>query len=119
MAYTKTVWKTGDVITAAKLNNAEDGIEAAQGVLISGVWSEVSSEQWCTFDSTFTEIKAYLDNGIVPVFLVPGMDEQQADHYYLPIECIFTGTKSIVLDTQGTVTLHDEGSDDVPVFVVS
>ena len=30
MAYTKTVWVTGDVITATKLNNAEDGIEAAQ-----------------------------------------------------------------------------------------
>ena len=29
MAYTKTVWETGDVITAAKLNNAENGIKAA------------------------------------------------------------------------------------------
>lgn len=28
MAYVKTVWATGDVITAAKLNNAENGIEA-------------------------------------------------------------------------------------------
>ena len=38
MAYTKTVWVTGDVITAAKLNNAEDGIEAAQGFVITGEW---------------------------------------------------------------------------------
>ena len=30
MAYSKTTWSTGDVITAAKLNNAEDGIETAQ-----------------------------------------------------------------------------------------
>lgn len=28
MAYVKTVWATGDVITATKLNNAENGIEA-------------------------------------------------------------------------------------------
>lgn len=27
MAYVKTVWATGDVITATKLNNAELGIE--------------------------------------------------------------------------------------------
>lgn len=27
MAYTKTVWETGDVITATKLNNIEGGIE--------------------------------------------------------------------------------------------
>lgn len=33
MAYTKTVWETGDVITAAKLNNAEDGIEAASAAV--------------------------------------------------------------------------------------
>ena len=29
MAYTPTVWETGDVITAAKLNNMEQGIEDA------------------------------------------------------------------------------------------
>lgn len=28
MAYVKTVWATGDVVTATKLNNAENGIEA-------------------------------------------------------------------------------------------
>ena len=28
MAYTKTTWANGDVITAEKLNNAEGGIEA-------------------------------------------------------------------------------------------
>lgn len=29
MAYTKTTWNTGDVITADKLNNLEQGVEAA------------------------------------------------------------------------------------------
>lgn len=28
MSYTKTTWSNGDVISAAKLNNAEGGIEA-------------------------------------------------------------------------------------------
>ena len=30
MAYTKTTWASGDVVTADKLNNAESGIETAQ-----------------------------------------------------------------------------------------
>ena len=30
MAYTKTTWASGDVVTAEKLNNAESGIETAQ-----------------------------------------------------------------------------------------
>lgn len=40
MAYTKTDWKTGDLITADKLNNAEAGIaanEAAIGEIPAGV----------------------------------------------------------------------------------
>ena len=28
MSYTKTTWATGDVITAEKLNNIEDGVAA-------------------------------------------------------------------------------------------
>ena len=31
MSYTKNTWANGDVITAAKLNNMEDGIEGAGG----------------------------------------------------------------------------------------
>lgn len=33
MAYTPTEWETGDVITAAKLNNIEDGIVANEGAI--------------------------------------------------------------------------------------
>lgn len=56
MAYVKNVWATGDVVTAAKLNNMEDGIEAAAvlptvsevnagevlGVTIGGNWSNTT-----------------------------------------------------------------------------
>lgn len=34
MAYVKTTWQTGDVITAEKLNNMEGGIEAVSDVVI-------------------------------------------------------------------------------------
>ena len=36
MAYSKTTWATGDVITAAKLNNIEDGV-AANDTAIAGL----------------------------------------------------------------------------------
>ena len=32
MAYEKTTWANGDIITAAKLNNMEDGIESIIGL---------------------------------------------------------------------------------------
>lgn len=32
MSYEKNIWQAGDVITAAKLNNIEDGIEAASNI---------------------------------------------------------------------------------------
>ena len=34
MAYEKQTWQTGDVVTAAKLNHMEDGIEAGGGVTV-------------------------------------------------------------------------------------
>ena len=37
MAYVKTIWQTGDVITAEKLNNMEGGIEAAGPVVVDFV----------------------------------------------------------------------------------
>lgn len=47
MAYTKTVWQTGDVITAAKLNNMEGGIEAHDPIILEGTWTDNGS---CHFD---------------------------------------------------------------------
>ena len=38
MTYTKHTWQTGEVITAAKLNNIEDGIEGGGGDSSSGTF---------------------------------------------------------------------------------
>jgi len=32
MSYTKTVWQSGDVVTAEKLNNLENGVESANSM---------------------------------------------------------------------------------------
>lgn len=117
MAYVKTTWQTGDVITAEKLNHVEGGIEDAQGLLVTGAWSEVSGEQWCIFDHTFTEIKAACDNGFMPCFYVPGPGGSSS-YYYTPEKIKFDEPKTIVFPDQG-MTATDEGGDDVPVIVIS
>lgn len=56
MAYVKTTWATGDVITAEKLNNMEDGIEAAQ--LPSVTEDDIGS--------VLTVVTSYTDYDIAP-----------------------------------------------------
>lgn len=68
MSYVKTVWETGDVITAEKLNNAESGIEAAQPFIVRvSVDLETGKS---TMDKTYAEIRAALMAGkYIPVIV--------------------------------------------------
>lgn len=118
MAYVKTTWQTGDVITAEKLNKMEDGIEAGQGFFISGTWSEVSGEHWYTFDKTFTEIKAAMDAGIMPVVKVAAFAEAQIpEHYYTILDADFT-EKVLKLNAESVLVARDEGENDIPVIAI-
>lgn len=56
MAYVKTVWQTGDVITAAKLNNAENGIEAASPYIL-----DLTGETWVV-DGEICRLAASIDD---------------------------------------------------------
>lgn len=53
MAYTPTTWATGDVITATKLNNMEQGIANAGGAVQVGYTFEDGT---ITLDKTWQEI---------------------------------------------------------------
>lgn len=55
MSYNKTNWKTGDVISAEKLNNIEDGIAGAGGVLVVNETIDESTGI-ATLDKTWQEI---------------------------------------------------------------
>lgn len=71
MSYTKNTWETGDVVTAAKLNNMENGIAAACQVLFvheSVDYSEDSTTY--TLDKTWQEIHDALEVGIAVLFKV-------------------------------------------------
>lgn len=63
MAYTKTTWQTGDIITAEKLNNMEDGIGSVLIVQMT------TSDGTTTFvaDTDAADIITALQNGIVVI----------------------------------------------------
>lgn len=60
MSYTPTEWKTGDVITADKLNNIEQGIVDA-GVLV--VTFSMPDPYTTTADKTYEEIVSAIESG--------------------------------------------------------
>ena len=64
MAYTPTVWETGDVITAEKLNKAENGIAAASDMMFFVDYGETSS----VLDKTAGEIKTACEAGKIVIF---------------------------------------------------
>lgn len=64
MAYVKTTWETGDVITAAKLNNIEDGIAAIKGVMPI----TISGDETATLSATWQQINDAIGS-MTPVFV--------------------------------------------------
>lgn len=53
MAYEPTNWKTGDVVTSAKLNKLENGVaNAGSGVLVANA----TGDETLTLDKTWQEI---------------------------------------------------------------
>jgi len=65
MAYNKTNWKTGDVISAEKLNNIEDGIAGASGMLVVNSTTDENT-LITSLDKTWQEIyDAMLTGGAI------------------------------------------------------
>ena len=88
MAYVKTVWETGDVITAAKLNNAEDGIEAHDPIILEGTW--VNEDTGCNFDISPAEMIAAFYAGKTIVCHYPAQSTQSFKEGYGIISCVYT-----------------------------
>ena len=80
MAYTPTVWATGDIITAEKLNKAENGIAAASDevFIVTITWG--ADGESATLDKTLAEIVG----AQVPVMIAPddGYQYYYAEPHY-------------------------------------
>lgn len=58
MAYQKNDWKTGDVITAEKLNNIEDGVKNAfSPYVVNFTFHDDGDHVFVTCDKTYQEIE--------------------------------------------------------------
>ena len=60
MAYTPTTWKSGDVVTSAKLNKLENGVANASTLIVT---IEDGEESGYVADATYAEIGAAIDAG--------------------------------------------------------
>lgn len=62
MAYEPTNWRTGDVVTSAKLNKIEQGIASGGSdmfiVTLTGIYDESTGTSTYSADKTFAEIDA-------------------------------------------------------------
>ena len=93
MAYTPTEWKSGDVITAEKLNNIEEGISNSNIFIVNISAHGSGGSYTVTSDKTYTEIRAAYDAGKI---IIGNIDDDQGgapDDYHLRYQafCSTTG----------------------------
>lgn len=106
MSYQPTEWKTGDIITAEKLNNIERGIGESGGgeAFIINLTQDFSSLNGFSADKTYAEVVAAVDQGIIPVVKYSVLNDTTYYYYYTlssmghdDVEgdiCIFSGHTS-------------------------
>ena len=82
MSYTPTEWKTGDVVTSAKLNKLEQGV-AASGVLVVNV-TTASDGETKVCDKTAGEMVAALESGGI-IFRTVLSEDGAGGYQYTPL----------------------------------
>lgn len=120
MAYEPTNWKTGDVVTSAKLNKLEQGVAAGSGVLVVHEAYDESAGTY-TLDKTWQEIYDGIGAGVgYFIFFASadaGVDVEHrrlyffSDAYYEPRESAY------VVKTLGFTEYFADAPDDYPVRV--
>ena len=76
--YVKTVWETGDTITAEKLNHLEGGIMQMKVYTL-----DYDNDDALYTDATQTEILADIASNIIPVFVFAETVSSVKDFHYL------------------------------------
>jgi hypothetical protein len=97
MSYTKHTWVDGELVTAAKMNNIENGIEEASSGGGSGGGVLVVHDEYGTLDKTWQEIHDAFLTGAVriitnvgSIFNITRMYSDVATNTFI-IEYVFNG----------------------------
>lgn len=106
MAYNKTTWASGDTITAEKLNNIENGIEASSGGSGSLVVTFTYDNIAYSADKTFTEITTAINEGLT--VKAKYTDEYEINHI---MEMTHYSEFSVHF---GSFAYYDGGGEDPP-----
>lgn len=79
MAYVRQTWKIGDIITAEKLNNIENGVVTNKNFIIKSIISY--DDGTIVLDKTFEEIVvAARNDGLVPIITLKTTDGSQLEN---------------------------------------
>lgn len=83
MSYIPTEWKSGDIVTSAKLNKIELGIKAFEPpILYANITYESDSSAITLVNSlSYNDIAGYVSNGIFPIILAT--DGEYTNIYHL------------------------------------
>lgn len=79
MAYDKNTWKSGDVVTSAKLNNIENGIAAVSNAIVA-----TETDTGYTLSVSYNDVLDIISNGILPFTVIEdeGAEEILVCIYY-------------------------------------
>lgn len=93
MSYEPTNWKTGDVVTSAKLNKLEQGVVNSGGFLKVTLSHDVQT-QVDTMDKTWQEIHDALANGEYVILVNVYPEEHRASQLHIIEACYVPGLTS-------------------------
>lgn len=86
MAYNPTVWQTGDIVTAEKLNNIERGIEDASAISLKVNITTEDRVSWFS-DVTYNQVVTALNAGRRVFAIVMDMEvPDEGGHSYTVLE---------------------------------
>ena len=113
MAYDKNTWKSGDVVTSAKLNNIENGIANCNG-LITGTYDEGTGA--VTLSVSYNDVLAMINTGIFPFIVQEQPDNEEDFKYIMMIEVYGVDSGDYFVSTPST-TFKAKSADELLVFV--
>lgn len=112
MPYEPTNWKSGDVVTSAKLNKLEKGVQDATGLVVHAI----PEDDVITLDHTWQEIYDAAESGVV-FYAMDDDSGARIGGIVYTVTQMYATQKYVVMVVSGldTLTFEANATDDYPV----